>query len=78
MNDHAMSQGANAGSPALMGFVIGAALGAGVALLFAPAPGSRTRRKLGAAAGHLRRRVNRGFGDAIHRLDSRLQSSPTG
>ena len=77
MNDRAMSQGRNAGagvnapSPAVMGFVLGAALGAGVALLFAPAPGSRTRRKIGVAAGQIRRRVNRGLGHAMNRLDSR-------
>jgi len=38
---------------AMMGFVFGAVLGAGLALLFAPAPGTETRRRLGDSAKRL-------------------------
>ncbi len=37
-------------SDLLLGLLIGAAVGAGVALLLAPAPGGETRRRLGDAA----------------------------
>ena len=46
----------------MMGLVVGAVLGAGVALLMAPATGTETRRKLGEAA-------RRAGGDARNRLD---------
>jgi gas vesicle protein len=46
----------------MMGLVVGAVLGAGVALLMAPAAGTETRRKLGEAA-------RRAGGDARNRLD---------
>jgi gas vesicle protein len=47
---------------AMMGFVMGAVLGAGLALLFAPAPGNETRRRLGDSA--------KRFGnDARHKFD---------
>lgn len=47
---------------AMMGFVMGAVLGAGLALLFAPAPGNETRRRLGDTA--------KRFGnDARHKID---------
>ena len=70
MKEHPISQERIAGGPAMMGFVLGAALGASVALLLAPAPGYKTRRKLSAAAGHVRRNVNRGIGQVMGRIDS--------
>lgn len=45
------------GSGAAMGFICGALLGAGVALLMAPASGNETRRRLGETARRLRREV---------------------
>lgn len=45
-----MSNMSHRGSEAMMGFVFGAVLGAGLALLFAPAPGNETRRRLGESA----------------------------
>ena len=45
------------GSGAAMGFICGALLGAGVALLMAPASGNETRRRLGETARRLRRDV---------------------
>jgi len=51
-----------------MGFVIGAALGAGMALLFAPAPGIETRRRLGETANRLRSRVGDQVGDVRGRI----------
>ena len=42
-----MSQGTSGG---MLGFVVGALVGASVALLLAPAPGGETRRRLGETA----------------------------
>lgn len=42
------------GSNAMMGFVLGAVVGAGIALLLAPATGADTRNRLGDAARKLR------------------------
>ena len=49
MNDNTQDYAARA-SGATMGFIIGAAVGAGLALLLAPAAGSDTRRRLGQTA----------------------------
>jgi gas vesicle protein len=48
----------------LRSFVLGAALGAGIALLLAPATGSDTRKKLGGAARRLRERT----ADTLHEM----------
>lgn len=61
MNDRMGDEMARGGS-ALMGFVAGAVVGAGLALLFAPASGADTRKKLGQVAG----RVRDGVGEQIH------------
>jgi len=45
------------GNGTAMGFICGALLGAGVALLMAPATGGETRRRLGETARRLRREV---------------------
>lgn len=49
--------GQQIGNGHAMGFIVGALIGAGVALLMAPATGSDTRRKLGETARRLRRDV---------------------
>ncbi|HET9326553.1 MAG TPA: YtxH domain-containing protein [Candidatus Eisenbacteria bacterium] len=49
--------GQHTGNGSAMGFIFGALLGAGVALLLAPAKGSETRHKLGETARRLRRDV---------------------
>ena len=47
MNDHPRSNGSSrGGSPGVVGFVLGALVGAGIALLLAPRTGKETRRGL--------------------------------
>ena len=76
-NEFTQDNGRNAG--AMMGFIIGAAVGAGVALLLAPASGPETRRRLGQtarrwgasmkdSADHARER----FGEVKHEVKGRL------
>ncbi len=59
MNEHTNDNGRGTG--AMMGFLLGAAVGAGVALLMAPASGPETRRRLGQTA----RRWGAGMRDGI-------------
>jgi gas vesicle protein len=64
MNDHTFSGddfGAR-GMSAMTGFVMGAVLGAGLALLLAPATGTDTRRKLGEVARNVRDKASDRFG----------------
>jgi len=51
-------------SAALMGFLLGAAVGAGVALLMAPSTGEETRRRLGESA----KRLKATAGNRLHEL----------
>lgn len=67
MNDRMGDETARGGS-AMMGFVAGALVGAGLALLFAPASGVETRKKLGQAAGRMREGVGEHLGHAKEQL----------
>ena len=62
MNDNRMSHDDARNFAPLIGFALGAAVGAGIALMLAPASGEVTRRRIGSAA----RRMGR---DAGHTLD---------
>jgi len=48
----------NGGGMSLTGFLLGAVVGAGIALLLAPSPGGDTRRKLGETARRLGSRAS--------------------
>ena len=52
----------------LLGFVVGAAVGAGIALLVAPASGAETRRRIGVTSRRLRSRVRNGVDHARSQL----------
>lgn len=52
----------------LVGFIVGAAVGAGVALLLAPASGSETRRRIGETSRRLGSRVRNGVDQARSQL----------
>jgi YtxH-like protein len=75
MNDHAyvndVPRGASGGS-AVAGFVLGALVGAGIALLLAPATGGETRRKIGETARKLKDAAGERLG---RRNESGLESS---
>ena len=54
MSEYSYGSDAGRGSSVMMGFVLGAIVGAGVALLLAPATGEETRGKVADAARRLR------------------------
>jgi gas vesicle protein len=64
MNEMNRPNGTLIPNEALMGFLAGAALGAGVALLLAPAKGADTRRKIRDTT----RRLGNGVHDQIERM----------
>jgi gas vesicle protein len=71
MNDHTSLNDKNTRmSDALTGFLCGAAIGAGVALLLAPANGRETRQKLGEAA----RRLGEGVNGKVARMTEAVTS----
>jgi len=55
----------------MMGFLIGAAVGAGVALLMAPAAGEDTRRRLGESARRIRHTANNRLHDLKDTISER-------
>ena len=58
------------GSTAMTGFVLGAVIGAGIALLLAPATGTDTRRKLGEVARTVRDKANDRFGNVREGIEN--------
>jgi len=63
MNEYSYPNNDMRTSNAMMGFLVGAVVGAGIALLLAPATGEETRHKLGGAA----RRLRQTAGDTLDR-----------
>ena len=61
MNDDSNARGYSNTGMVLMGFALGAAVGAGVALLLAPESGSKTRERLASSA----RRWSKDAGDTL-------------
>ena len=62
------------GSSPVGWFVLGAAIGAGLALLFAPGSGEETRRKLGRQAKRLKGKAEDAFDDLTEGFDSFRES----
>lgn len=68
MNNNEFTQDYGRGTGAVVGFLLGAAVGAGVALLLAPASGPETRRRLGQTAKRWSASVRDGMGHASQRF----------
>jgi len=64
MNDYSQSTDESHNSSMLLGFVLGAAVGAGIALLMAPATGEQTRQRIGDVARRVRREAGHRFEQA--------------
>ena len=64
MNDNKQGNDDGRSFAPIIGFTLGALVGAGVALLLAPASGERTRERLGGVARRLSRDARHGFDEA--------------
>lgn len=83
MNDNPyLNEETKSGAAGMSGFMLGALVGAGVALLFAPATGNDTRRKLGETAKRLgsaaRDRIQEGREQIQDRFKSERQGFESG
>jgi gas vesicle protein len=72
MNDYTGNSGKGvaegiSGISGISGFVLGAIVGASIALLFAPAPGHDTRRRVGETASRLGHKAREKFDEARRR-----------
>jgi gas vesicle protein len=63
------------GTSGLTGFVLGAVIGASIALLLAPATGTDTRRKLGEVARNMRDKANDRFGNVREGIENLKQDA---
>ena len=68
MNEQGRSDMPARSNAPLVGFVVGAAVGAGIALLLAPASGVETRRRIGETSRRLGSRVRNGVDQARDQL----------
>lgn len=68
MNDRDWNDVARGSSNQFAGFIVGLAVGAGLALLMAPASGSDTRRRLGETASRLSKDAREGVGHARDKM----------
>lgn len=59
----------------ISGLILGAALGAGIALLTAPQPGTRTRKKIRRAANQLRDGATDRWDDLAEEMKSRVDDT---
>ncbi len=77
MSDHPQSNGTSrgAGSSGVVGFVLGALVGAGIALLLAPRTGKETRRGLADAGRRLGGTVRDTLGQAGERVNDLAQDA---
>jgi len=78
MNDREWSDVARGSSNQFAGFLVGLVVGAGIALLMAPATGSDTRRRLGETAKRLGKDAQEGLGharDKVHDIADEAKSA---
>ena len=74
MNDNPyLNEEVRSGTAGMSGFMLGAIVGAGVALLFAPATGNDTRRKLGETAKRLGSAARDRIQEGRHEIQERFQ-----
>lgn len=65
-------RGVTEGISGVTGFLLGAIVGASVALLFAPAPGVDTRRRVGETASRLGNKAREKFDEIRHRGENAM------
>ncbi|MEK6725857.1 MAG: YtxH domain-containing protein [Deltaproteobacteria bacterium] len=62
------------GTNTVLGFLLGGAIGAGIALLYAPASGEETRRRIREGAEKARVRTKEGYDAALEEIEERLEA----
>jgi len=77
-NNHQLEKAMVRGSSATVGFMVGAVVGAGIALLFAPARGSDARRKVGQTVRNIRHGMADGVGKAKDLKDAAQNAVDSG
>ena len=69
MNDNMSQDLARGNGHHIVSFVVGAAIGAGIALLVAPSSGAETRRRLGRTASRVGASLGEGFAKTRNRIN---------
>ena len=64
----------HSGTHTALGFLLGGAIGAGLALLYAPASGEETRRRIREGADKAKERTKDGYESALHEIEERLEA----
>ncbi len=64
----------NSGTNSVLAFLIGGAIGATLALLYAPESGEETRKRIREGVGKMKERTKEGYDAALHDLEERLEA----
>lgn len=73
MSEHNHSATTNS----VLAFLLGGAIGAGLALLYAPTSGEETRKRIREGVGRIRERTKEGYDATLEELEERLESFKT-
>lgn len=69
-----MSENNNSGLNTVMGFMLGGAIGAVLALLYAPASGEETRRRIREGAENAKLRTKEGYDATLQEIEERIEA----
>lgn len=69
-----MCENNHSGMNTVLGFMLGGAIGAALALLYAPSSGEETRRRIRESADKARMRTREGYEAALDEIEERLEA----
>lgn len=69
-----MSENNSSGMNSVLGFMLGGAIGAGLALLYAPTSGEETRRRIREGAENAKLRTREGYEATLEEIEERLEA----
>jgi gas vesicle protein len=70
-----MSENNGSGTNTVMAFLLGGAIGAALALLYAPSSGEETRRRMREGVDRAKGRVREGYESALEEAEERIESA---